>query len=637
MTASVPDAAPAAQHTPGAPGAASPADVSDTRRGGIWGRARARARRWIGPKRVVAGWWLLLALVTLVLVIDPDFDVTIRHYAISFTLETVNALVATMVAFVGFARYVFERRPFDAAIAIAFGAIAITGLIFGLILPFSGYTPLDLGDSPIYGWMLTRLIAGVLLLVGIGRVSPGQAGLGRASRWLIGTLAGVTLLDLAFWFGHAHLPELLRPRAWAILTQQAGDIDKVILPGQTPLCIVFELGLAALYFLVAIRLSRAVTTVGDAWLALSLITAATAEFQFVFYPAPFHPAVTTADVLWLISYLLLLAYLAHQYLSVAGAMRQQQERTSSLLALSQTVVANRDPALVLDAARHATQAVAAEVSVSVVLDGESTDGGFRAEQHYPIAADGTHYGWLVVRPAGEQAPAQDTVEYLRIVANQTASLLRAIDLYDELSDSAVQDERTQLARELHDGLAQDLAVLRLRLGAARDAADARLVERALAEARYVITILRGQTAAPADFLRAMERQAEDLSDRFGCPVEVEQTAPLSGVPAAAQVALLRIAREAVINAGKHAAPSRIAIAVGGRDGGIKLSIQDDGRGFDPSVPPPEDRFGLRGMRERAEALGGALEITSRPGAGTTVRVSLPPVESVERMDGAATR
>ena len=86
--------------------------------------------------------------------------------------------------------------------------------------------------------------------------------------------------------------------------------------------------LAVLYFWLAYRLTMAVRHGEDAWLALAIITAAIAQFQFIFYPAPFHPAITTSDLLWMVSYVMLLAYLGHQYILASSGMRRQQARTT---------------------------------------------------------------------------------------------------------------------------------------------------------------------------------------------------------------------------------------------------------------------------------------------------------------------
>ena len=577
------------------------------------------------PVRMVHLWWLLLGFFTLLIVLVPGLRVTFRHETLSFTLETFNALVATMVSFVGLARYVFERRPFDLAIAAAFGAIAVTEVWFGLILPFSGWTFQSVADAPMWGWLLTRAVAGVLLLLGLQAWPRGRERLAQAGGRIALVVLGVALADFAFWFWNDSLPRLLGAAAWDLF-DLPGNITTRVLAGQTLLGIILESLLAALYFWLAYRLTLAVRQGEDTWLALALITAAIAQFQFIFYPAPFHPAVTTSDLLWLVSYLLLLAYLGHQYVFAAGGMRRQQERTSALLALSQTPVINRDPVLVLNAARRAAQVVGPHATVSVQFDGQLNQMAGTADHHVtiPVQLDGVRYGSLDVRLDEGQTLEQDAEEYLRIVANQSANLLRAIELYDELADGAVRDERAQLARELHDGLAQDLAVLRLRLSGEHDGRyEHGLADRALSEARYAITILRGQTAAADDFFEALRRQSDDLADRFGCPVIVEREATIATIPASAQVAILRISREAITNAGKHGNPSQISLRLRQVGDVVEVEVTDDGVGFETSRPVRAGAFGLCSMAERAALLNGTLTVQSEPGRGTTVRARLP--------------
>jgi len=583
------------------------------------------------PVGMVHLWWLLLGFFTLLIVLVPELRVTFRHETFSFTLETFNTLVATMVSFAGLARYVFERRPFDLAIAAAFGAIAVTEFWFGLILPFSGSTFESVADAPMWGWLLTRAVAGVLLLLGLQAGTRGRLRLTQAGGRIALVVLGVALADIGFWFWNDSLPRLLGAEAWDVF-DLPGNITTRVLAGQTFLGMLLESLLAALYFWLAYRLTQAVREGEDAWLALALITAAIAQFQFIFYPAPFHPAVTISDLLWLVSYLLLLAYLGHQYIRASGGMRLQQERTSALLALSQTPVINRDPALVLSAARRAAEVVGSHAAVSVEFDERSAHATQSSDHHtymtIPVQLDGVRYGSLEVRLPEGQVLEHDAEEYLRVVANQTANLLRAIELYDELADGAVRDERAQLARELHDGLAQDLAVLRLRLSGENDGRyEHGLADRALSEARYAITILRGQTAAPDDFFEALRRQSDDLSDRFSCPVIVEQEDTIAAIPASAQVAILRISREAITNAGKHANPSRITLRLRQDGEMVEVEVTDDGAGVETSQPLRPGAFGLRGMSERAALLDGSLTVESEPGRGTTVRALLPITET----------
>jgi signal transduction histidine kinase len=88
------------------------------------------------------------------------------------------------------------------------------------------------------------------------------------------------------------------------------------------------------------------------------------------------------------------------------------------------------------------------------------------------------------------------------------------------------------------------------------------------------------------------------------------------------VALFRIAQEALNNAAKHASPARITMSLEERSGQLVLTITDDGKGFDPAAAP-RGRWGMTTMRERAEAAGGRLEVSSMPGTGTTVTAAVP--------------
>ncbi len=590
---------------------------------------RSEAENLRQPVGIVHLWWLLLGFFTLFIVLLPGLRVTFTHDALSFTLETFNALVATMVSFVALARYVFQRRALDVAIAAAFGSIAISSLWFGLILPFRGYTFHSIGNGPVWGWTLTRLVVVILLLLGLPGWEAGRPRLVRAGRQLGLVVLFVALADVAIWRWSDVLPTLLQSNSWQA-ADLSGNVSASVLAGQTPIGMLIESLVAVLYFLLAYRLTKAVRHGEETWIALAMIAAAVGQFQFIFFPAPFHPAITTSDLLWLVASILLLAHLGHQYVLASSGMRRQQERTRALLTLSQTPVISRDPRLVLEAARAAVSAAGQDVAVRLKVGG---DDGLGTSPDYclsvPISLEGIRYGKFEVVPVDGDELHEDVAEYVRVVANQTANLLRSIELYDELARGAIRDERAQLARDLHDGLAQDLAVLRLRLAEEPTVmGSSDLAERALSEARYAITILRGQTAAPADFLEALRRQVDDLSDRFDCPVVIEQEDSITGISGASQVALLRICREAIANAAKHGKPSRIVLSVRQLDESVEMEIRDDGAGFDSSMPPRAGAFGLKGMAERAALRGGTLVVESRPGSGTAVKVQLPNAEGV---------
>jgi signal transduction histidine kinase len=183
--------------------------------------------------------------------------------------------------------------------------------------------------------------------------------------------------------------------------------------------------------------------------------------------------------------------------------------------------------------------------------------------------------------------------------------------------NAVAGERRRLARELHDGVAQELAYIRSQSrGIAGGEKIVEAADRALEESRAAISAL--VRAADEPLARTIEATAVSLGERYGVRVTCDLSA---GVEAddATREALLRILREAIANAVRHAGATTIRVEL--RDGPC-LSVTDDGRGFDPSGTFRPDSHGLDSMRERAEALGGRFALMSQPESGTCVEVAL---------------
>ena len=195
-----------------------------------------------------------------------------------------------------------------------------------------------------------------------------------------------------------------------------------------------------------------------------------------------------------------------------------------------------------------------------------------------------------------------------------------------IPDGHLLEERRRIARDLHDGLAQELAYVALaskRLVALHGdfeelAAIAGAAERALQETRRVMESLITLRDDPLDELIANE--AEAVAARWGADVVLAVDPSIHPSPPT-QEALLRIIREAVTNAARHGKAHRVWIHAES-DEGITLRVVDDGVGFDPSDVAGVG-FGLTSMRERVEELGGELQVESLPTAGTTVRAFLP--------------
>jgi signal transduction histidine kinase len=191
-------------------------------------------------------------------------------------------------------------------------------------------------------------------------------------------------------------------------------------------------------------------------------------------------------------------------------------------------------------------------------------------------------------------------------------------------EAAQLEERRRIARDLHDGLAQEIAFIGRNAKLLRDeVSDPELVdriaaaaERARLESRSVIGALTARLDQPLD--RALVAAARDAESRYGASVSV-RTPQLVVVPPARREALLRIAIEAIANAARHSGATEVHVELERLDNGTLLRIVDHGRGFDPTAGR-KSGFGLISMRERAEAIGGRLEIESRPGWGTQVEV-----------------
>jgi len=197
-------------------------------------------------------------------------------------------------------------------------------------------------------------------------------------------------------------------------------------------------------------------------------------------------------------------------------------------------------------------------------------------------------------------------------------------------------ERARLARELHDTVAQGLSSIQMLLYAA-ERADAtgpgivhvRLARQTaadgLAETRRFIREL-APPSLDSGLGPALERLAAGWSAREHIEVDLALDAAVP-LPMDAQIALLRIAQGALANVAQHASATRVRIRMSGDAAGVRLTIADDGIGFDvrdaEESASGTDSFGLRAMRERVDQLDGRVEVDSAPGAGSTITVTVP--------------
>jgi len=126
-----------------------------------------------------------------------------------------------------------------------------------------------------------------------------------------------------------------------------------------------------------------------------------------------------------------------------------------------------------------------------------------------------------------------------------------------------------------------------------------------------------------DGLDVALRKQTELLDRVHAAAVRFKGCTVPRLAPAREEAAYRIAQEALHNALRHGAPAEVVVSLAMRNGSVVLSVADDGRGFDPVVNGGGRRLGLASMRDRARAIGGRLDVTSRPGGGTTVRLEVP--------------
>jgi two-component system, NarL family, sensor kinase len=230
----------------------------------------------------------------------------------------------------------------------------------------------------------------------------------------------------------------------------------------------------------------------------------------------------------------------------------------------------------------------------------------------------------------------DDLNLLRTIGDMLGVAVERARLHARRLDSVQTEERNRLAREIHDTLAQDLSAVIFQL----EAAEALLVQQAEPE-----RVRRSVTAALDLARKGLDEARRSVLDLRAAPLEGRplpvalaalaaeanvlfemDPAVQPPLPPAVEVDLYRIAQEALQNALRHADAARVVLRLEAAPGRIRLTVQDDGRGFAIDDVPRENaagRFGLIGMRERTRLLGGSFQVESSPGAGTRITAEVP--------------
>jgi signal transduction histidine kinase len=204
-----------------------------------------------------------------------------------------------------------------------------------------------------------------------------------------------------------------------------------------------------------------------------------------------------------------------------------------------------------------------------------------------------------------------------------------IDVSEGFAHQAVEDavarERSRIARELHDGVATDLAgaisLFKVYLEGGRGPSDQTLkdvfqiLEGALKQVRETLAELRPAPIGPDGLVGELRREAEEFARLYGIRVELSSNGAEDLLSAQHREVVAQVVREALTNVRRHSGSSICRVKMGFAARPFLIEVSDEGRGFSPSG---RSGYGLMGMRERAAGIGGRLEVVSTEGRGTTV-------------------
>ena len=263
--------------------------------------------------------------------------------------------------------------------------------------------------------------------------------------------------------------------------------------------------------------------------------------------------------------------------------------------------------------------------------------GLRYHASIPLYAHEKQLGVLNVASADWRELSPEDLRLLHTVGDLLSIAIERARLFARSVQLGAAEERNRLAREIHDTLAQGLTAIALHLETAdallETSADAEQVKETvrraltttranLEEARRSVLDLRAAPLEGRSLGEALVRLAGDWEAQTDVPLEFEMVGGQRPLPLRLEVSLYRIAQEALTNIARHANARHVTLGLVTTPDQVRLRVEDDGQGFDPSLVP-KGRYGLIGLSERSKLLGGVLKLESSPGAGTRVEVLVP--------------
>jgi two-component system, NarL family, sensor histidine kinase DevS len=264
--------------------------------------------------------------------------------------------------------------------------------------------------------------------------------------------------------------------------------------------------------------------------------------------------------------------------------------------------------------------------------------GVRTGLWVPLLAHGRPIGVLAAHDKLSVEDGRFGDDDLRLAETFAARAAVAVDLSGRVARDSLRRvvtgqelERRRLARELHDETGQSLTSILLGLRSLEEFVDSederaavadirRLAVETLQDVRRLAVELRPKALDDFGLEAALERLTANFGEQTGLAVDFVARLGDEQLPSEVATALYRIVQEGLANVAKHAHARTVSVLLTRKNGRVAVVIEDDGRGFDPDSPA--DGFGLQGMRERVDLLGGTLQVESRAGAGTTLAVEV---------------
>jgi two-component system, NarL family, sensor kinase len=265
---------------------------------------------------------------------------------------------------------------------------------------------------------------------------------------------------------------------------------------------------------------------------------------------------------------------------------------------------------------------------------DGTD-GLRYHASIPLYAQEKKLGVMNVASPGWRSLSPEDLQLLYTIGDLLSISVERARLFARSTRLGAVEERNRLAREIHDTLAQGLTATTLQLESADALLDAgsekahgplrralSLTRSNLEEARRSVLDLRASPLEGRPLSEALKALVERWEAETGIAARYGAVNGSRPLPPSVEAALYRICQEALTNVARHAGAERATVRLVATPDRVRLAVEDDGSGFD-AAGVPEDRHGIVGMRERAEVLGGTLEVRSEPGEGTRIEVTAP--------------